>query len=537
MRVVLCAALLSVLVLTGCSGVSKPLASIEVAPGMPQPDAEDDNPLGLRIWSLHPRVVVRFRRNCRDARYSSTASTSLNRVRAGWGGGNGAESDLLGRVPAGRVVTERSELDAYAGQTVRLHLRVSCGASATVASRTFELPPASCDGGLLHVYELQGAVEWTNEQGNGVTAYPLRDGDLVQTGDELRVGRGGHAVVGAAECNGLRLDLGPGTYTVGGYRSDARGDGFRGARAVVTADSHAGAWESGGLQVLPLDSRCSACTTAAPAVFEVRTGRVRVSTGVVLARLNGRSVRVSAGEEAGVECARASRCRLVGARIYQPSEPWSTPLAARPELLPSVRSARAGSEPPPRQLAPAFSQVRLFRLPAAGGAPEQIAVQWAREVRSRPGADTEPQAGVLIWQRVTPTRWRIVYRLRSISDEQLGVSVGDVSGDGHPDVLALDEQGSGACGPRVLVAWAAGRERTLVAHNECESIFVLRNHALVVDEPVGPCPHRLGSAHCFGGVRHVVMRWRGARLVTHRATVKCALPRLDPSRGCVRRRH
>jgi len=500
---------------------------------MPQADNEDDNPLGLRIWSLSPQVVVRFLRGCASADYRSSARTWLNRVPASWGGGNGAEETSLGRVAKGRVVTEQPLLDAYAGQTVELRIRISCDGRTVEAARTFQLPAASCDEGLMHVYELHGRAEWSDD-----ATHPLRAGDLVPSEAGIHVEPGGRAVVGAAECNGLRLDLGPGDYGIGGYRSDARGDSFSGPHALVTADSHAGGWYSSGLEVLPLGTRCRSCQTASPATFEVRNGRVRVLVGAVLARAGRRSVRVLAGEEAGAMCTTATRCDLIGPRLFQPAEPWSMPVAAPPPRLRAVVGAPRGSTPPRRVLAPAFSKLEVHRLAEAGGAPEQLAVQWSREFRAHPGraGDAEPQQGVLIWQRIAPTRWRIVYSRRASGYARLYMSFGDVTGDGHPDVLIVQVQGSGACGPRVLAAWAAGRERTLVDRDECESVFRLARDALLVDEPVGQCPYPNASAHCFGGTRHLVMRWSGARLVARRATVTCALPRFDPARNCTRRR-
>lgn len=537
MRFFVAATLLLVLPgVTGC-GAARPLASIEIQLATPQPDNEDDNPLGLRIWSIDPQVVIRFRSGCDASTYRSSARTWLNRVPASWGGGDGAAMSSLGRVNPGRVVLERPQLDAYAGQTVRLQVRVYCGAREAEAARTFQLPAASCDDGFLRIYELHGRGKWTDERGNGRT-YPLRAGDLVASEDGLRIAPGGRAVIGAAECNGFRIDLGPGEYGVGGYRSDARGERFAGARAVVTGDSHAGGWDTGALEVLPLGTRCRSCTTASPATFEVRGARVRVVAGVVLAHVGGRSVRVRAGQEAGAVCATASRCRVAGPRVFQPGEPWSAPLTAAPPRLRAIVSAPVSAPPSTNELAPAFSHVAVYRLPAAGGSPEQLAVHWSREFRAGAGelGGTEPQEGMLIWQRVAPTRWRIVYHHRAAEYAPMDVSVRDVTGDGHPDVLLVETQGSGACGPRVLVTWVAGRERTLVARNECESAFRLKHGALVIDEPVGPCPYRDGSAHCFGGTRHVVMRWSGALLVEHRATVKCILPRLDPTRACVPRR-
>ena len=140
-----------------------------------------------------------------------------------------------------------------------------------------------------------------------------------------------------------------------------------------------------------------------------------------------------------------------------------------------------------------------------------------------------------LWQRTGATRWRVVFRHRAAEYTFPSVTVGDTTGDGHPDVLLVEAQGSGACGLRLLVAWVAGGERMLVARNECESGFRLERGTLVVDEPVGSCPYTPGSAHCAGGTRHIVMRWSGARLTERRTKVTCAFLRLDPTRGCVAR--
>jgi hypothetical protein len=527
------AALAGSLALAGCGATSPPPASIEIQAGMPQPDTEDDNALGLRLWSLDPRIVIRFSRGCDAAEYRSTASVWINGVPAVSGGGDRAEAVHLGRMTAGHAVTERTQVAAYPGEAIHLRARVACGTRTADATRTFQLPAASCDDGMLRVYELHGRAEWTDNRGNGGTNL-LRTGDLIQSEDGLSIAAGGRAVIGAAECNDFRLDLGPGEYTIGGYRSGARGEGFTGARGRVTADGHAGSWDTGALEVLPLGARCRSCTTVTPATFEVRAERVRVTDGAVLARAGGRTARVTAGEEAGAVCARR-HCRLVGPRIFQPAEPWSAPLAEGALPFRAVRPVPAGATPPARELAPAFSHVSVQQLPAAGGAPEQLAVHWSREFRERRGGATEPQEGLLVWQRAGARQWRVVFHHRADEYTFLNITVGDTTGDGHPDVLLVETQGSGACGPRVVVGWAAGRERTLVARNECESGFRLARGALVVDEPVGPCPYTPGSAHCSGGTRHVVMRWRGARLVERRGSVTCALARLDPTRGCVAR--
>jgi hypothetical protein len=119
----------------------------------------------------------------------------------------------------------------------------------------------------------------------------------------------------------------------------------------------------------------------------------------------------------------------------------------------------------------------------------------------------------------------------------MSVSIGDVTGDHHPDVLTLETVGSGGCGAHTLAASAAGKERTLFANNTCETGLGLAGGALLVDKAIGPCPYPGGSAHCFGGVRHELLRWNGSKLVEHKTRITCALPRLDPSHNCAPKLH
>ena len=332
--------------------------------------------------------------------------------------------------------------------------------------------------------------------------------------------------------HGFRLSLGPGGYAVGSYRGSGRGLDFTGRAAVADGDAHAGGFETHGLRVLPLSlSR-----------YEVRTiggiTRVRVYAGAVAASTyDGRSVRVVQGQQAAAVCASA-HCRLIGPRIFQPAEPWTTRPAGPTLRFERRISVHPGSRPPPRSLAPPYSLVRsAVRLPAAGGEPEEMLVVWSRETRKRPGARApREQQGIVLWRRATPAEWRVAWSRRFAPYVFVGASTGDVNGDRHPDVLLGTSQGSGGCGLSKLIADVRGRAHELFARTTCETNYRIAGGALHVYEPVGPCPYRPGSAHCFGGTRHVVLRWRGARVIERRARVRCAFARLDPARACRPRR-
>ena len=411
------------------------------------------------------------------------------------------------------------------------------------ATRTFQLPAVSCDGGPLRVYDVEAELRGTTTDYEGRTVR-VRAGDLVGPGASLVVLGGGRAVVGATECNGFRLSLGPGVYTVGTYVQSGRGAAFAGSRAAGTGDAHAGGFTAHGLTVEPLSTRCRGCVDPVPASYEVRTiggvPRVRVSAGTVVATaFNGRAARLREGEEAAALCATRDRCRLVGPRLFQPAEPWTTfPGRSTPRFAHRL-SVAPGTRPPRHLLAPPFSLLREVRdLPAAGGEPEEVLVAWSRWLRARPGPSLPQSAnGITLWRRMSPTEWRVAWSRRYAEFVAPGAIVGDVNGDRHADVLLVEwNGGTGFCGPRRLLADVGGRARVLFARSTCETQMTIANGALVIDEPVGPCPYRQGSVHCFGGTRHVVLRWRGARLVARSAHVSCALPRLDPARGCRRRR-
>jgi hypothetical protein len=146
----------------------------------------------------------------------------------------------------------------------------------------------------------------------------------------------------------------------------------------------------------------------------------------------------------------------------------------------------------------------------------------------------------VIWRRERfddGARWRVVYEHRYPAWANISIEIGDVTNDGVADVLHYDEQGSGGCGSHYLVATVGESEREIYRRDSCESYYRIRRGALVVDEPVGPCPVTPGSAHCFGGRRVVALRWSGKRIVPVSSETECTWPALDldPARECRRR--
>lgn len=170
-------------------------------------------------------------------------------------------------------------------------------------------------------------------------------------------------------------------------------------------------------------------------------------------------------------------------------------------------------------------------------------VFWEREDDPRNRNDTQiGAAGVVLWRQERSgdggLRWRSVYQRRYPVWANVNVEVADITGDGVPEVLHFSEQGSGGCGAHYVVTTVGRRAREIFRRNSCESDFMIRGRAFVVDEPVGRCPVQEASAHCSGGRRTVTMRWTGTRLVPASSTVECDWPELnlDPARNCERRK-
>lgn len=550
--------MLLVLTAAACAGgkaTQTGVLTVEVGDSMPFSDEEDAyNTLGNRYWFVTPEVVVRLERACADVRLSVGARALFNgRPDRDWSdpylGGGGREAP--GPRPAGFALRSYEEAYAGAGDTVEFLARATCSdgdaTTTATAKRRFELPSAVCDGGPLRAHEISGLV--MARQGGEGPEVRLRSGDLVRAGSIVAVARGAAAAIGAPECNGFSTTLSPGTYSTGSYDRSGQGLAFTGKQIDAVDDGSGGGFyvEGKGLSVEPLGENCRDCPVPVPAGYGVRSiGRrivVRVEQASVRLRSgNGRPVRVRAGEQTTVVCPAAESCRVTKPRLFQPNEPWATSIAGIERPVRRVLVTARGGRPRARDLAPPRATVETSVLPAAGRVPEQVFVQWERETRTEagPGAgQLQSEQGVLLWQadrEGRATKWRVVYGRRYPWYLSLGYATGDVTGDGHADILLSALQGSGGCGPWRLVATVAGRMREMFSRDACEMRMAIERGALVIDEPIGPCPDPQGSVHCFGGRRRVEKRWNGTRLATTDVSVECVLATLDPRRGCQPRR-
>lgn len=527
--------------------------TVEIGPAMPFTDPEDwHNALGDRYWHVAPEVTVTLNRGCEGIRVVTRAQALSNgRPVPTWDaylGGGGEEAP--GRRAAGFALHVHEGAYGLAGYMLRFRANASCRrdgrTESASAARLFQLPAASCSGGPLRVYDVRGAARVTDADWDVPDTYPLRVGHLVRPGWQVEVPPHGGVVLGAPECNGFQVELGPGPHVTGGYTAASRGAAFTGAHGQMIGDRHAGGFDVGAT-VQPLGFRCRRCATEIPAKFTTRrvSGRrtvVRVEVGSVRARATkGRAARVRAGQQLSVVCRSQRRCRLVGLRRYEPGEAWNTAVGSGDAPFARRLVTPAGARPRRDRLAPARSRIQLFVLAASPPIPEQLFVVWARTARGRlkgATADEVPQNGVMLWERAAAGRrsvWRLVYARRLEPDTSPAVDIGDVSGDGHPEVLYAGLQGSGNCGLwRLLVTTSRGIEEVLRDAN-CETEHELSGGVFHLRKIMGPCPVTPAAAHCYGGVRDTRMRWDGRRLVTLGTVVRCTLPRLDPSRGCRRR--
>jgi hypothetical protein len=475
---------------------------------VPRPDVGDPNPLGRQLWSIWPRFSVEP--TCAGARVAAGSRTLLN-----------------GR----QVPGANFEGDGYSGYTVEISARATCpdGRHAE-ARRAFLLPPASCEGGPFRLYDVRGSVAVRDYSFvDEAEPVPLAEGHYVGTDSVVEVHAGGRVEIAAPECNRLRVIFGPGVYQVGSYERGG-GNWFAGPEITAVGDRHGGRFfvepepdRPSPAHVMPLTERPSSY-----AVRRVR-GRVVVRVYEGLVGVTGHEeehvVKVGRLHQVSVlpRAARPTRPRL-----FQPNEPWGTAPAGISTAGPTVAF---GEWPAPAELAPPFSQVEARRLPAAGGAPAQIVATWQRRLRGQRAS----RGGLLIWERSAASRWSVVYSRRFEFGGYQAVQVGDVSGDGHDDVLLETSLGTGGCGPRRLIAFAGGGTRELYGRYFCEGHADIVRGSLRVRRGIGPCPYIEDSAHCRGGLSTTFLRWEGQKLVRSRRDVKCDLPRLDPARDCAPR--
>ena len=156
--------------------------------------------------------------------------------------------------------------------------------------------------------------------------------------------------------------------------------------------------------------------------------------------------------------------------------------------------------------------------------PRQLIVTWERAHLTRDGQSAIWQRrGLAIWQLARAkdaATWHRVYTYETLVNNQVGVegfgvSLGDMSGDGRPEILVFfDTDGSAGGGTYHLFANSGDRVRQPLVKDLAldQGTITFAHKALVVLEGIdyrGP-----GIHCCYRKVRETRLRWDGRRLVT-----------------------
>jgi hypothetical protein len=160
-----------------------------------------------------------------------------------------------------------------------------------------------------------------------------------------------------------------------------------------------------------------------------------------------------------------------------------------------------------------------------------------------------PDTGLLLWQAgrdLAPAdglyapylKWRVIYDWhydgtnhvefvgapghqtahRNPLGESFSFSLGDVTLDGHPEVLAsFDSHGSGGCRIWRVLSSSSDAAQTIFKRTTCETDISITNGQLQINAAI----HRAGcNIHGCGDERRTLLHWTGdGWIVTNRSTV------------------
>jgi hypothetical protein len=195
-----------------------------------------------------------------------------------------------------------------------------------------------------------------------------------------------------------------------------------------------------------------------------------------------------------------------GSPSSEPSPPprpippaWAVPIDddAEPEALEGEALV-----PPDAQLTDRLT------LPAASGIPDGVAVTYVL------GADPfAAEHGFALWQRFDQApAWSVVFAFVDPPREGiLGIRLeaGDLTADGHPEILAFEDRGgTGACGTWRVIAPAPGAAAEVFRRTTCDTQIRIAGDVLEVREAV----FEPGDPHCCpSSFRLSTLRWNGVR--------------------------
>ena len=160
-------------------------------------------------------------------------------------------------------------------------------------------------------------------------------------------------------------------------------------------------------------------------------------------------------------------------------------------------------------------------LPAASGIPDGVAVAYVL------GADPfAAEHGFALWQRFEEApAWSVVFAFVDPPREGiLGIRLeaGDLTGDGHLEVLAFEDRGgTGACGTWRVIAPAPGAASEVLHRTTCDTQIRIAGEALEVREAV----FEPGDPHCCpSAFRLSTLRWNGVRFREIASHIEPAAP-------------
>jgi hypothetical protein len=152
-----------------------------------------------------------------------------------------------------------------------------------------------------------------------------------------------------------------------------------------------------------------------------------------------------------------------------------------------------------RRLVPEGARlVEQWTVPAGGGAPEQIVVHWS---------GSRLYQGVWIWERRSGDWVRIGALPVARYTEGVLFALGDLTGDGHPEIVLQEGRGSGFCGSKFVVM--TGPMRTMFRSGGCNFFLRIADGALFLSAG----RYTLHDAHCCPTfTRRVRYLWTGRRM-------------------------
>ena len=141
--------------------------------------------------------------------------------------------------------------------------------------------------------------------------------------------------------------------------------------------------------------------------------------------------------------------------------------------------------------------VDQWTVPAGGGVPEQLVVHWRQSMFH----------GVWFWERRANGWVRIGALPVARSTEGVLVARGDLTGDGHPEIVVQEGRGTGFCGSKFVVMTAP--MRTMFRRGGCDFFLGVAGGALVLSAG----RYTLHDAHCCPTFsRRIRYVWTGRRM-------------------------